>query len=419
MHSVRQKPTDQNLYRRNYLFHYVDGSLFVFAMSIVSLQTVVPVFIRESGGGMISVGLFPLLWGIGISLPQLFFQPGAGKGFIKKTMLQFALLHRLTFLLMALLCFLVLPYTQNNSAVIVLFFMTLAAFSGSFAIPTWLHFFAKTVEIPQRGRLLSIRQFTGSLMGIGAGVYIASILGKIPFPYNYGLLFFTTFVIMMISWWALSSVKEQTEVFEEKLALHPIKAGLQLIHEDRSFRNYLFTDMIGQWISTITSFLPVYAMAKFHAGAETAGGFTSLLMLGMIIINPILGYLADKKGHKINVVLYHVFTALTCLAAIASPNLYVFGVVFLFSAVAQAVLGISRIGIVLEMSSETNRRRYVSAVATFSSVFVVSGVVHGFLIGIVGYEPVFVFDAVLGIIGAVILQKKVAEPRGSATKTSI
>ncbi|MBI2418694.1 MAG: hypothetical protein HYV28_12490 [Ignavibacteriales bacterium] len=59
----------------NYLFHYVDGTLFVFAMSLVSLQTVIPVFVKELGGGMISVGLVPLLCGVGLNLPLLFFQP--------------------------------------------------------------------------------------------------------------------------------------------------------------------------------------------------------------------------------------------------------------------------------------------------------------------------------------------------------
>ncbi|MBI2418695.1 MAG: MFS transporter [Ignavibacteriales bacterium] len=327
-------------------------------------------------------------------------------------MLQFAFLHRLLFFIIALFCIFLFPGLSSGKAAVFLMLLFIAAFTGSFAIPTWLHFFAKTVDVRKRGRLLSLRMFSGSLLGILAGFLISKVLSSFAFPVNYGILFLTTFLLMLLSFLSLSRVHEENEVFEFKAEKHPVKAGWEMLQSDKNFRSYVITDMLGQWISTATAFFPVYAVSRFNAGAGAIGTFTSLLMIGMLVANPVLGYLADKKGHKINILIYHVFTALACLSAVFSTNLYIFGAVFLLSAVAQTVLGISRTGIALEMSHESKRRMYISVIGTFSSVFVISGLIHGVFIELAGYETVFIADAGIALIAAWMVHKKVVEPRG-------
>ncbi|MCE1190122.1 MAG: MFS transporter [Ignavibacteria bacterium] len=397
---------------KNLVNHLLDGVFYNFSMSITPLLTVIPAFIHQMGGSETVVGLVPVLWGIGCNLPQLFFQPGSHLRNIKHTLIRLALITRLFFLGLGVAAIAFLPYTSPAvSAGVVLFLLAGAAISGSFAIPAWYHFFSKTVPVRFRGRLIALRQFTGSLLGISAGFIIAYCLAVFIFPVNYGILFLLTFFIMMISLFFLNRVIEPDSAHIEATVHDGMRRALGGLLRDKIFVRYLAADFIGQWLSTILSFFAIYGLQKFALAEYHLGSFTSVYMAGMMLANFILGYLGDKYGHKVNIVIFFISVAISCSIAIFARNVLYFNLVFIFMGFSQTVLGMSRIAILLEMVPENKQRLYVSALGTLSSPFLLSGVLQGYLLTKIGFIPVLWTNIIVAFLGAAFTYLYVAEPR--------
>ena len=73
--------------RRNFAANVMDGAFFSLAMSFVSQQALLPVFVKAIGGGNIAVGLIPVLWTFGFNFPQVFIARNAQRARDKKSLL--------------------------------------------------------------------------------------------------------------------------------------------------------------------------------------------------------------------------------------------------------------------------------------------------------------------------------------------
>ena len=162
---------DLSVLRRNILMHIIDGSLFLFAMSFISVSTVLPVFIQRIGGNAIAIGSVSVLWNLGLNLPQLFFiRFFHNKRKIKPAVLSSGLLYRFQFLILSAVCFLFLGNLDVSISVpLMLFLIFITTIAGSTSGPPWFHFFSKTTPVKLRGRLLAIRWMFGSALGLLGG----------------------------------------------------------------------------------------------------------------------------------------------------------------------------------------------------------------------------------------------------------
>ena len=87
----------------NFIANVMDGGLFSLAMSFVSQQTILPLFVQKLGGGNIAVGLIPVVWILGFNLPQILAAPYAQQRTRKKgLLLRTAMLQRIPWLLLAI-----------------------------------------------------------------------------------------------------------------------------------------------------------------------------------------------------------------------------------------------------------------------------------------------------------------------------
>jgi len=157
--------------RRNLFLNWIDGAFFAFGMSFVPIVTVLPVFVQRIGGGNIAVALVQVIWIIGFNFPQIFFanytrQLPYKKPFFLKT----AIMQRLPWLFLALICFF---FIRNVSTAfgLLLFFIALgtAAAAGAVNFPGWFDLISKITPVKLRGRLFSLRSISGALLGIAGG----------------------------------------------------------------------------------------------------------------------------------------------------------------------------------------------------------------------------------------------------------
>ncbi len=393
----------------------MDGALFAFAMSLVSQQTVLPVFVTSIGGSNISVGLIPVLWTFGFNFPQILIASHAQRAAFKKPLLlKTAIGQRIPWLLMGLLCFTVVGRVSGDGA-LMLFFVAyaLAAVGGSMNLPVWFDLVAKITSVHLRGRLFALRSISGAGLGILGGGIVTYTLASVGFPHNFGVLFILAFCMMMLSYLFLLSLREGadgggTAQGSPRSILHGVPA---ILRSNRNFRNYLISDALLTGSTMAGAFFAVYAIRKFSLTDAYAGPFTIAMMAGMITGTLLFGFLADRYGHKLNLLVAGLSTVLACVLALTAADVYVYLVVFVCSAWSVGLTGISRLPLIAELCREMDRPAYIALANLVTSPFVLLGIAAGWVADEIGYEPVFVSAAVLALGAAVWLGLAVEEPR--------
>lgn len=410
---------DPLLLRHNFLMHFWDGVIFMFAMSFVAVQTVFPVLISELGGTAIAVGLVPVLWNLGLNVPQILLIRRRGDHTnIKPVFLKYALFHRLLFLAMGLFLLLVvehLPKEVKISAVLLV--ILLMALSGAFAIPNWYQLLSKTTPVTLRGRLLALRQLFGSLLGVAGGSAVAFVLAEFAFPYDFSILFLTAFFFMIVSFLYIRRIVEISQ--EDSSAAHEEelrRAGSRdymrrLLKKNKNFRWYLIADFLMLASASATSFYSVYGLQKFSLHSSYTGIYTIILMASMSAGNVIFGFTADRKGHLLNLKLLTLSYAAASLLAVVISSSILYGAVFFFMAIGLTIHGISRLSIVAEMTSERERRDYLVLLNSMTAPAFLTGLAAGYIIESAGYTVYFVLSALLAVSSFLVLSFKVKDPR--------
>lgn len=409
---IRQAP---RVLRRNLAANIFDGAMYAFGIGFVSIQTVIPVMVKNISHSSFAVGLVPLIWTAGFNAPQIFIASYVERfPFKKRLFLQTAFLQRVPWFLLAVLSFIVLGEVSPSAGTILFFTLfALAAIAGSLCFPVWFDVIAKLTPVDLRGRLFAARNLLGGVLGILAGLVVEVVLATIEYPTSYGVLFALAFLFTSISYWALIRLKEETPsaVSEDIHILDYYRNLPRILRAEKNFRNYLISDALLIAATMAGAFYAVHAIEKFSLDDSSAGTFTIVMMCSMIVGNMFFGYLADHYGHKVNLVLSAASTALSCFMALVAPNAGVYLVVFVGVAFQIGLSGISRLSIVAELCSEEERPTYVALTNLVTSPFVLFGLVAGGIASRFGYDAVFLIAGLLALASAIWVAFKVDEPR--------
>jgi len=409
---VREK---RGVLRQNVVANIVDGGMYAFGISFVSLQTVVPVMVKHISDSDFAVGLVPVLWTAGFNFPQIFIANHAQRFPYKmRLFLQTAFLQRVPWLLLALLSFFMLGRLSPTSGTFFFFFLfTLAAVTGSLCFPIWFDLIAKLTPVDLRGRLFAARNLVGGILGVLAGLVVERVLAEIAYPLSYGVLFTLACLFMWVSYWALTRLKEEapSAVAEEVHILEYYRNLPRILKGQKNFRNFLISDALLIAATMAGAFYAVHAIQKFSLNDSSAGLFTVMIMCSTIIGNMFFGTIADRYGHKVNLVLAAASTALSCFAAVLAADQRLYLIVFVGMAFQIGLSGISRLSIVAELCSEEERPTYIALTNLVTSPFVLFGLVAGGIAGRFGYDAVFLIAGLLAVASALWMAFKVEEPR--------
>lgn len=401
--------------KKNFLFNVYDGSLYAFAMSFVSLQTVLPIFVKKIGGSDIAIGLIPVVWAVGFNFPQVFVSNYVRQlGFKKSWMLKTALVQRLPWLILALLCYFLIEKVNNDTALLIIFFgLAFAALGGSLNLPGWFDLISKITPVKLRGRLFAYRSVLGAAMGILGGWIVSVILDTLSYPQNFALLFLLAFIIMMVSYLFLTQLIEKEpnppkKTFSNKEFFS--RLGL-IIKEEKNFRNFLVADSMLMLALMSHAFFAVNAFEKFSLTDSYAGYFTIAMMISMVFGSLYFGYLADKHGHKLSLLWAVAFTLIACVAALVSPSVEIYYISFAGSALTISLSMVSRLTIISEICKEDDRPTYISLTNLITAPFVLSGLLGGWIANKYGYNLVFIIAGIFALTSALWFFFNVEEPR--------
>jgi MFS family permease len=403
--------------RRNFAANVMDGAFFSLAMSFVSQQALLPVFVKAIGGGNIAVGLIPVLWTFGFNFPQVFIARNAQRTRKKKRLLLLtAMGQRIPWLLLGLVP-LLLEGNVGIGSVVAAFFVLygLAAIAGSINLPVWFDLIAKLTPVEVRGRLFATRGVLGSILSIGGGAMAAFVLATVHYPTNYAMLFFLAFAAMMISYFFLTRLEEkdadlpQAAVTSMRLA----EALPRILRTGKNYRHFLVGDALLISSTMANGFLAVHAIEKFSLSDASAGTFTMIIAGSMIVGSFLFGYLADHYGHRLNLLLQGLFTLLACVAALVAPTPELYALSFVCSAASVTLGGISRLPLIAELCAAGERPTYIALSNMFTSPFVLAGILGGWIANTFGFTVLFLIASTVAIVALLWWLTMVEEPRGA------
>jgi MFS family permease len=407
----------------NFFANVMDGALFAFAMSLVSIQTVLPIFVRDMGGGNVAVGLIPVVYTLGFNFPQWLIAGYAQRQvYLKPLLLRTAMGQRVPWLLLAVATYAVVGNVSSGTAIPIFFvLLALAAIGGSLNLPVWFDLIASLTPIRRRGRLFGFRTILGAALGLAGGGIVTYVLQHFEYPDGYALLFLLCFGVMLVSYMFLVSLREERRGGDqirssekERVRLSPV----DVLRTAGNYRNFLVADALQTSASVGIAFYAVDATAKFSLPSAYAGIFTILMMVGSITGSALFGFLADRHGHKLNLLVAAAATAVGSLVAIVAPGIEVYSIAFVTASLTISLVMISRLPFLAELSPESERPSRVAIASMLTSPFVLTGLLAGWVASQIGFVPVFVAAAVIALAAFFWLLFMVEEPRTGPARTS-
>ena len=406
-------------FRRNFFANAADVSTWMFGNSFVSVYTILPVFASTLTGSPIVIGLIPAIKDAGWFLPQLFLAPKVERSPRQlPAVLLFGAIERLPYLALAFAA-LWLPSLPQNTAVLIflLLMIWISVTSGLVALP-WQELIARLIPVSHRGRFWGFATVIGSLMGVLGAAIAGIILTRVSYSLNYALCFLIGFLSFALSFAFLTLNREPdlsstiSPPSRKKTSWGRIKT---VMRENKNFRNFITSRGMTYLGTMAFGFVAVYSIQRFNLPDASVAIFTAILIGGGAVGFALWGFAGDRLGYK-RVLTYTslcwVFGLVLLL--IAPSVVWVFPAYALMS-IASSGNFIGDINIVMEFSSISERPTYIGLARTLTGpVLLIAPILAGGIVQIRSYQTMFAVSIFFSVIGLILLEKLVVEPRQHA-----
>lgn len=400
--------------RKNFVLNFIEGAIYSASGSLISSQTVLPALVSRLGGGNIAVGSVGVIGWVGLFLPQMFAARHVETHPWKKPWaIKYGLAQRIVILLIGL-CLMAFGATHPLTTLwLLLMLFLLNQILTGITTPGWFEMFAKMISARKRGRLVGIRSSLGGIAALGCGVLLTWMLASFSFPLGYALAFFAAFLLQIISLVIQSALVEEepSPVGERKPFFAHLQQLPRVLRENIYFRNFIIATII-QIIATMpVGFYTVSALHQFQADESVVGKFTLAIVGVQVATSLAIGFLADKYGNKLSLVI--AASALLCanITALLAPTLLWFTLAYVFLGINLGTELLARYNISIEYGPLQQRATYIGLMNTLIAPFYFVGIVGGLISNAFGYTAVFWLGVIASSLGVLLMIFKVKEPR--------
>lgn len=382
--------------KRNYLaliWHAVWLSL---AMTFADVNTVLPALIIVVGGSQFHIGILTSIM-VGIPfISQLLFVGFLKEKKFKKGYLLLGIYLRV--IALAGVAFTLFEQDNLSSSIIILLvfgWMFIFSISGAFAGISYQDILGKSIKKDTRKKFLVSRQFWGSIGLLISAIIARQLLQQYSYPDNYLIFFSTAAVFLFIAAFGFWAIKEKPTKVEKdgKGLIEVLKSIPSVLRKDSNMRNFIIlSNLIGLTVILIPFFI---ALLKDKAiiNKSLIGNFLLLQMVGMIVSNfvwnKIVKRTAFKGVMKFTAILFSLLPVLALLFAYKLP-VELFALVFLLTGTGISGYKIALGGILLEITTESNRALYSGIYGAFNFTVSIFPLLIGILVMSFGYIPIFI-----------------------------
>lgn len=408
-------------YRWNFVVNVLDTGSFFLALSFFSSTTIIPLFISKLTTSPIPIGIGATLAASSWYLPQLF-----TANFTEKIPRQKPLVVRLGFFLERLpMWFMAGSAALAGSPLLalILFLISYAwhGFGAGLIGPSWQEMIARCFPVEKRGKFLGTGMFLGTLTGIAGAALSVELLSTLDFPTNFVVIFVLGALGVMLSLFFISLTREPVPPHRPpERTQREFLAGLTQILRDRhNFRRFLVARLILGLGAMGTGFVTLSAVRTWGVSDEVVGSYTGALLIGQALGTLSLGFLADRKGHKLSLELVAMASILAFLAVWIAPSVEYYYPTFFLLGIANGGMIVSGILVVMEFA-EIDRRPTFIGIASFA-VGIVSliGPLIGTAISYLGFSWLFAVSMTLNLVALIAMRFWVTEPRFSPVEETV
>jgi MFS family permease len=409
--------------RHNFLALGLDYSLFIIGMSFASQATILPAFAVHLGASNFLIGGIPAVLTLGWFLPSLFAAHHTERLARKLPfILRYTIWERLPMLALAALAFFLAERAPSLALGVFFAVILMMSGTGGTLMPAWMDIVGRTIPTTLRGRFFGSANLVASVGGLLGSVVTAWLLARFAPPGSYGLCFLGGFVFLVVSYVALCTVREPVGPRPPD----PVSLGSylrrmpRLLRRDVNLSWFLIARGLGTLGMMANGFYAVYALRAWQAAEWQVGVFTTLFLAGQVIGNLGMGWLADRAGHRLVLVLGVGALAVGNLVALQATSPESLRPVFVLSGIHVAAIHVSARTILLELAAaETERPTYLGLVNTALAPLNFAGpLVAGLLADRLGFSPVFALAAVFAAVGVGLLLARVREPRWAGQRAT-
>ncbi len=404
--------------RRNYIGNFVHGMLGMTGFRLVNAPTFLPayLFLVSGSNAIVGLGLALQLIG-GIISPLVVGNRIEHRERIMPVAVFMGVLGRLAVLGIALSGFIFGGVPLIGS--LLLFIFLFGLFMGAQRVVFFM-LIAKVIPIRVRGRLQAWRNATGGLIAAALAYFAGRyFVGDNWLGNGYATTFLVAFVLTSLGLWVLARTirepvlptrREETPLFQR------LKEMPALVREQPSFGWFLVLQMTATGARMATPFFIIYVGQQMQLDGFTLG-LLSLAFLGAdTLANLLWGYLGDRTGFRLVLVLAVVLWLIALAALMSSTALLPIALGFCGLGAAQSGYQMGTQTIVLEFGNRDDMPMRIAAATTAESVTATIGPLAGGLIADqFGFRAVFWIAAILLMIAIILLLAVVKEPRVSAS----
>jgi len=411
--------------RRNFKFNFtvnlLDVATFMFGSSFISTSGVLLIYITHFTKNPVLIGLIPVIATAGFLVPQLFTANMVERAPIKKFFpftLGFFLERIPVFLLAPAAIFLAIRFPTAALAAVFLL-ISWQNFGAGLLMVGWQDMIAKIIPVQSRGKFFGLSNFIGNFAGILGATAVSWMLAKNEFPGGFVRSFALASVFILISWICLGLSREPPDPTTKPVVSHLdyFKALPRTLRSNPNFQRYLLTQIVSAFGAMASGFLLVYAIERWTISDGRAATYNIALLIGQSLANLLLGFLADRKGHKL-VLEISILSNITCfiLALLASSPVW-FYAIFALRGINLAGNFISGLSLPFEFSEPQNRPTFIGLASTLPGVAgTIAPLLGGILAGIAGYPPLFAITTVIAIASLGMMRWLVRDPRHIAAE---
>lgn len=385
---------------RNYYAFLWHAGFYALTATFTEINTVLPSLVVKVGGGTVQIGF---LTAIMVGTPivgQLFFASYLHLQSRKRGFLLLGVGLRITALAsVALVLLAAESFTSTALITMVFILMFIFSLSGTFSGVSYTDILGKSLAIEQRNRFFVNRQILTSVAFLISAPASRWVLGSFAYPYNYVCMFGLAAGLLFIAFWGFWAIDEpEVQPAREGLSfLQVLQAIPQHLKSNPSLRRYIVLVNLTGFGLTLMPFYVAYASKHYGLTGGQVGNYLLVQIAGMILSNLVWGRYVKKFGFR-GVVLGCIGcgAVLPLLVLVLSGMpLPVFLTVFFLMGVAISARKIAFEGLLIEITTNTNRALHKGIVGATSLTTAVFPLVAGGLILWVGYFPVFLLVSIL------------------------
>ncbi|MFN8433230.1 MAG: MFS transporter [Anaerolineales bacterium] len=394
-----------------------DGSLFGVALGFASFGTILPLFVATMTNSATLIGLVPAIHSAGWLFPQLFTASHVSRlRQLKRTVLLNTIHERIPFLGFAAVA-LLLPVVGVNAGLLLTFLLLIwQGLGGGFTANAWTSMVSKIIPPESRGTFFGMQAGLANLFISGSAIAAGYLLNALASPWDFAVCFFIASIFFALSWFALAATREpeDTEKFIPEEKSHFWDDAKKVLSRDTNFNWFLIARILSQFATMGFSFYIIYALREFNMTEVVAGYLTATLTISQTIANIGMGWIGDRVGHRVMLIIGAFSAFLSALLAWNAASIAWFYPIFILTGLANVSMWTISMTMTVDFGNETDRPIYIGLSQTLTApATIIAPILGGWIADSAGFVPTFTISTILSLVMVGILIFLVKDPRTS------